>query len=201
MTRTLTPKGEQTRRRIVSGAAAELRERGVDEVRLEDVMARTGTSKSQLFHYFPEGKEELLLAVVRHEADQVLTDQEPYLSDLSSWRSWQQWRDGLIARYVEQGDRCPLGGLLGEAGRRAPAAKAVLTDLMERWQTAIAAGIRRMQAGGDISPAVDPERASAGLLAGIQGGVLMLVNTGRTDYLESAVDLAIDGLRRPVSAG
>jgi AcrR family transcriptional regulator len=61
----LTSKGAQTRARIVAGAAAEIRERGVDDVRLEDVMARTRTSKSQLFHYFPGGKEDLLLGVAQ----------------------------------------------------------------------------------------------------------------------------------------
>ncbi|GAA0481454.1 TetR family transcriptional regulator [Paractinoplanes deccanensis] len=196
MTRSLTAKGAQTRRRIVLGAAAELRERGVDAVRLEDVMARTGTSKSQLFHYFPDGKEALLLAVARQEADQVLADQEPYLSELTSWAAWQGWRDLLVERYVAQGDRCPLGGLLGEAGRRAPAAKAVLTDLMDRWQAALAAGIRHMQAAHEIPPAVDAACAAAGLLAGIQGGVLLLTSTGRTEFLESALDLGIEGLRR-----
>ncbi len=35
-------------------------------------MARTGTSKGQLFHYFPAGKDELLVAVAQFEADQVL---------------------------------------------------------------------------------------------------------------------------------
>ena len=53
----LTPKGAATRQRIIEGAAAEIRERGVAVTTLDDVRARTGTSKSQLFHYFPDGKE------------------------------------------------------------------------------------------------------------------------------------------------
>jgi AcrR family transcriptional regulator len=51
----LTPKGLQTRQRVIAGAASEIREHGIDAVRLEDVMARTKISKSQLFHYFPHG--------------------------------------------------------------------------------------------------------------------------------------------------
>ncbi|MEU6206202.1 TetR/AcrR family transcriptional regulator [Micromonospora musae] len=196
MTRTLTPKGEQTRRRIVTGATAELRERGIDQVRLEDVMARAGISKSQLFHYFPEGKEQLLLAVVQQEADQVIVDQQPYLSELTSWQAWQRWRDLLIDRYVSQGDRCALRGLLGDMGRRAPAARSVLTDLIDRWQSSIATGILHMQASGQISADVDARQAAAALIAGIQGGVLLMSSTGRTEYLESAVDFAIDNLKR-----
>ncbi|MEO3769064.1 TetR/AcrR family transcriptional regulator [Micromonospora sp. B9E7] len=195
MTRALTRKGEATRARIVAGAAAEIRERGVDDVRLEDVMAHTGTSKGQLFHYFPDGKEELLLAVAQHEADQVLVDQEPMLSNLTSWPAWQAWRDRLVERYLAQGVKCPLNGLLGQTGRRAPGAQAIVTGLMWRWQAAITEGIRQMQSTGDIAPDVDAERASAALLAGIQGGVLLLLSTGKIDHLEAALDLTIERLR------
>lgn len=195
MTRALTRKGEATRSRIVVGAAAEIRERGVDEVRLEDVMAHTGTSKGQLFHYFPDGKEELLLAVAQHEADQVLLDQEPMLSNLTTWPTWLAWRDRLIERYRAQGVKCPLNGLLGQTGRRAPGAQAIVVGLMWRWQTAIAEGVRRMQSTGDIAADIDADRTAAALLAGIQGGVLLLLSTGRTDHLEAVLDLTIDSLQ------
>ena len=75
----LTTKGAATRQRIIEGAAAEIRERGVEVTTLDDVLARTHTSKSQLFHYFPQGKDALLLAVARYEADRVLIDQQPQL--------------------------------------------------------------------------------------------------------------------------
>lgn len=193
----LTFKGGQTRSRIVAGAAAEVRERGIDDVRLEDVMARTGTSKGQLFHYFPDGKEELLLAVAQHEADQVLADQEPMLSNLSTWAAWDAWRDRLISRYRDQGPACPLAGVLAQMNRRAPAAQAVVTVFMEQWQRSIADGIRRMQSTGDISPELDADRTAGAVLAGIQGGVVVLFNTGRIDNLEAVLDLMLSHLRSP----
>ena len=75
-TKQLTAKGAATRQRIIEGAATEIRERGVAVTTLDDVRARTGTSKSQLFRYFPDGKDELLLAVARFEADEVLAVQQ-----------------------------------------------------------------------------------------------------------------------------
>ena len=59
----LTAKGEATRRRIIEGAAAVIRSNGVAATTLDDIRAHTQTSKSQLFHYFPDGKDQLLLAV------------------------------------------------------------------------------------------------------------------------------------------
>ena len=68
----LTKKGSATRQRIIEAAAAEIRERGIGNVTLDDVGRRSGTGKSQLFHYFPDGREQLLLAVAQREADRVL---------------------------------------------------------------------------------------------------------------------------------
>ena len=59
----LTAKGAAAQGRIVEAAAAEIRERGISSVTLDDVGRRSRTGKSQLFHYFPEGREQLLLAV------------------------------------------------------------------------------------------------------------------------------------------
>src|SRR5690348_15574450 len=99
MTVSLTRKGAATRERIVAGAAVLLRERGIDQVSLDDIRAATATSKSQLFHYFPDGRSQLLVAVAQHEARQVLLEQEPQLSALGPPASWAAWRDVVIARY------------------------------------------------------------------------------------------------------
>ncbi|MFD8820320.1 TetR/AcrR family transcriptional regulator, partial [Streptomyces sp. NPDC059627] len=175
----LTAKGRATRRRIVEGAAEVLREQGVGSVTLDDVMARTGTSKSQLFHYFPHGKDELLLAVARFEAEQVLEDQQPYLGRLESWEDWERWRDAVIARYEAQGDTCPLGSLFLQVGRSTPGARAIVVELMRRWQESLAAGIRAVRAGTDV----DADTRAAALLAAIQGGVSILLATGDSAHL------------------
>jgi AcrR family transcriptional regulator len=200
MSAKLTPKGAATRDRIIEGASTEIREHGVTAT-LDDIRVRTGTSKSQLFHYFPDGREQLLLAVARYEADRVLADQQPQLGDLTSWAAWLAWRDAVIARYREQGQRCPLSALITQLGRATPGAQAVVTELMGQWQAEIAAGVRSMQAAGEIAPDLDAARTAAAIVAGIQGGVVMLMSTGDTTPLEAALDLAIGYLRATPRSG
>ncbi|MFI7604619.1 TetR/AcrR family transcriptional regulator [Micromonospora sp. NPDC049366] len=201
MATTFTRKGSTTRQRIIEGAAAEIRERGIAAFRLDDVLARTRTSKSQLFHYFPAGKEELLLAVAQLEADRVLSDQQPMLGDLGSWPAWQAWRDQVVARYLAQGQECPLQTLFSQIGGRTPGARAVVTELMRQWQSEITAGIRRMQDAGEMRTDVDADRAGAALLAGIQGGVVVMLSTGDIGHLEAALDVGIDNLRVDAGTG
>ncbi|MFD7450902.1 TetR/AcrR family transcriptional regulator [Kitasatospora sp. NPDC059827] len=191
----LTRKGVATRARIVEGAAGLIREEGVFALRLEDVMARTATSKSQLFHYFPDGKDELLLAVAHHEAARVLDDQQPELGSLDDWAAWQRWRDKVVARYRAQGVNCPLHTALSRLGSTTEAARAVAARLLEQWQEQLAAGIRRLQDGGTVTAELDAGREAAALLAGIQGGVLILLTTGSVVHLEAALDVGLERLR------
>ena len=191
----LTAKGRATLQRIIEGAAAEIREQGVTVATLEDIMARTETSKSQLFHYFPDGKEQLLLAVATHEAQQVLDDQQPYLGELTSWAAWQRWRDAVVDRYRRQGQNCPLSVLMSEIGRTTPGAQAVTSALMRQWHDEVAAGVRHMQSDDKVSDELNADRVAAALLAGIQGGVGIMLATGDLSYLEAALDVGIASLR------
>ncbi|MFC9845926.1 TetR/AcrR family transcriptional regulator [Streptomyces sp. NPDC060223] len=195
-----TAKGKATRRRIVEGAAAVLREKGVISATLDDIMARTRTSKSQLFHYFPDGKDELLVAVAQFEADQVLEDQQPYLGRLDSWEAWEQWRDVVIKRYEVHGDECPLGSLSLQIGRSSPGARAIVIELLRQWQESLAVGIRALQANGRLPADFDADTRAAALLAGLQGGVAILLSTGRSTHLRAALDEGIADLRRAGSA-
>ncbi|WP_031516425.1 TetR/AcrR family transcriptional regulator [Streptomyces sp. NRRL F-5123] len=198
----LTTRGAATRDRILEGASAEIRRQGVFSVTLDDVLAATSTSKSQLFHYFPGGKEELFLAVARYEADRVLADQQPELGTLTSWEGWQAWREKVVGHYRAQGQDCPLSIAVSQAGRSTPATRAVVAELMEHWQSALAVGVAHMRAAGRTAPDLDPQRAAAALLAAIQGGVLLLMSTGSLAHLEAALDEGIAALRRgaPVTA-
>ncbi|MDX3659292.1 TetR/AcrR family transcriptional regulator [Streptomyces sp. ID05-26A] len=190
----LTTKGRATRQRIIEGAAAYLRSDEPAGVTLDDIRAITGTSKSQIFHYFPDGKEELFLAVARHEADRVLDDQQPHLGALTSWAAWERWRDSVVARYRAQGRHCPLGTLMGQVGGT-PGAQEVITALLNQWQAHVRKGIADMQAAGLVREGLDPDRVSAAFIAGVQGGVLVLLNTGSVTHLEAVLDTLIEHLK------
>jgi len=193
----LSTKGAATRQRIIEGAADAIREMGVGETTLDDVRVRTATSKSQLFHYFPNGRDELLLAVAQFEADRVLLDQQPHLSNLTTWESWQRWKAALLRRYRKQGPTCPMAVLMSELGRTDPAAQAVTRSLFLRWRHDLAAGVLAMQTSGAARACLDPDRFAGAVVAGIQGGVGMLLATGSSTDLEAVLDLLLDRLRTP----
>ena len=138
--------------------------------------------------------------MAEREADQVIEDQEPQLGQLTSWQAWREWRDVVVEKYRRQGVNCPLGVLITEIGRHTPAAQAVTGKLLDQWQRRIQAGIEEMKASGEIRAEVDPARASAALMASIQGGVAILMSSGSAKHLEYALDLCLDYLHGGVTA-
>lgn len=194
-----TKKGAATRLRIIEAAAAEIRERGANATTLDDVGRRSGTGKSQMFHYFPDGREQLLLAVAEFEAANVFDDQQPYLGELTSRAAWEAWRDLVVGQYRDQGQYCPLGVLIADVARHSPAAQAVTAQLIRRWQECVRLGIEATQAAGEADPGLDPDRTAAAVIATVQGGVSILISTGSTEHLEAALNLCLDRLLLPTA--
>ncbi|WP_427924738.1 TetR/AcrR family transcriptional regulator [Streptomyces sp. cg40] len=92
------------------------------ETTLDDIRARTSTSKSQLFRYFPGGKEELLLALAQNEADWVLSCQQPHLN-----------------------------ALISQLTPASPGVRAVTSQLVASWQDKLAIGVLIMMPTGSLT--------------------------------------------------
>ncbi|UFS58187.1 TetR/AcrR family transcriptional regulator [Subtercola endophyticus] len=193
----LTKKGAATRQRIIEGAAVVVRDVGVANTGLEQIRSVTETSGSQLFHYFPDGKSQILLAVAEFEAGQILDEQQPELSNLETVEGWNVWSDKLFANYERQGAHCALSALMGQLDPNDPAVQRIIVDMYNTWEHALANGVRALQKGGEARADLDPEVAASSLLAGIQGGVLMMLATGTTKNLQAALDSGVGSITRP----
>jgi len=199
MERVLTAKGAATRQRIVEGAAQLIRERGVSNVGLDDIRATTATSKSQLFHYFADGRADLMLAVARYEAAQVIADQLPQLGDLTTWRKWQAWRRRVIQIYDAQRAACPLSALTAQLGTADPTTREIVDGLTDEWVAYLATGVQALKDSGEIDARVDVPKTANAILAAVTGGATLLQSTNRLSYLEDALTEALEAMRRPRS--
>jgi hypothetical protein len=90
---------------------------------------------------------------------------------------------------------CPLAVLMSEIGGTTPGARMVMAALMRKWHDEISAGVRYMQLQDKVNARVDADKVAAALLAGIQGGVGVLLGTGDLGYPEAALDVGIESLR------
>src|SRR5581483_1982131 len=132
--RSLTARGVATRSRIVNAAADLIYEHGVDRTSLDEVMAASGVSKSQLYHYFSD-KDALVLAVIARQTERVLNAQQPHLEALDSLRALKSWRDAIVRlNRATKGKGCPLGSLASELANDSEPARKRLATSFEMWR-------------------------------------------------------------------
>ncbi len=190
-----TARGRATRDRIVAAAAVLMYERGVAGTSLDDVLEASSTSKSQMYHYF-ENKSALVCAVIAHQQAAVLEGQQPYLGEFATLAGLRVWRDRLVAMNTAATTfgGCPVGGLSSEVADVDEQARAAATRAFEAWRTQLAAGLVRLQESGELAPEARPEDLSWGLLAAIQGGLLLAQATQQSRPLELALDQALSAI-------
>ncbi|MFB2584550.1 TetR/AcrR family transcriptional regulator [Herbiconiux liukaitaii] len=188
----ITERGRLTRQRIIEATGEQILASGIGGTTLDTVRAATLTSKSQLFHYFPNGKAELVREVADWEGRQLLEAQEPEIHDLGSWESWERWRDRLVDYYIGRGRwACPIGSLATQAASTDSDLERTLAESMHRWRDLLAAGVRRMQQAGTVDASADPERIATVILAAIQGGLILSQPERAAWPLEAALDNAL----------
>jgi AcrR family transcriptional regulator len=184
----LTTKGAASRARIVEAAAELILARGVGGTSLNDI----GTSKGQLFHYFPGGKAELITAIAALQAQRVLDAQRPYLDELDSWESWEGWRAAVLAHYGSQPHwGCPIGALTAELVRAEPARAAEFTVHMERWRGYLEAGLTRMKTAGRLPADTDTRTLALSIFAALHGGLVLSAMMESIEPLHAALDGAL----------
>lgn len=191
-----TRRGQTSRARIIAAAAGLMYAQGVRGTSLDDVIAATGVSKSQLYHYFAD-KDDLVRAVIAHQTAQVFAAQEPWLETLDSWAAIAGWFDALVRLQEEQGcvGGCPLGSLASELVDQNEEARAALAASFDAWEGYLARGLTRMRARGALASEADPASLAAATLTSIQGGLLLTQTRRDARPLRLALDVALAYLR------
>ena len=169
-----TAKGRATRERILQAAAELVIEKGAAGMSLDDVRARTGASRSQLYHYFDD-RDDLVHAVIDVTTDAVLGRQGELLDHLDSWAGIDRWFDFMVQHQIEQQARggCPIGSLAGQLAESDPAARAAIAAGLERWEAHLRDGLSRMKTRGKLRNDADPAALASATMASIQGGLLL----------------------------
>jgi TetR/AcrR family transcriptional regulator, transcriptional repressor for nem operon len=195
--RALTPRGAATRRRIVKAAAKLIYVGGAERVSLDEVMEASGTSKSQLYHYFAD-KDQLVREVIEFQASHILQNNAAYLGRLDSFEALRAWRDAMIAanRAAGRVGGCPLGSLANELAARSEQARKMLDQSFQAWSAIIEAGLSRMKKSGHISAAADTKVIAVAVLAAIQGGLLLSKTARNPEPLKVAFDMALSHIER-----
>ena len=169
----ITRRGRASRERIVERAAELFAARGIAGTSVDEVLAAAGAGKGQFYHYF-RSRDELAAAAVGYRCGQVIAELSQALGDVSSLTGLEQALAGFIAAFERMGmPGCPIGTLATEVAGRNEDARLQAAAGFGAWERLLADALERMRTNGELRADAEPAVLATGLLASIEGGMVL----------------------------
>ena len=194
-----TGRGRASRERIVERAADLFAERGIAGTSVDEVLAAAKAGKGQFYHYF-RNRDELAAAAVGYRCAQVVDGLTQALGDVSSLAGLEQALAGFIAGFEQAGlPGCPIGTLATEVAGRNEAARLQAAAGFDAWERLLADALERMRQRGELRADAQPAVLATGLLASIEGGMVLSQTRKDVASLRIAVDAGLAQVRTHLS--
>ena len=173
-----------TRARLVAATAALLQRQGYEATSIKRIITEAGATFGSLYHFFPEGKEQLAAEALRHGADDfadllqrgLMTSEDPGEAVancallLADTLRDSDWTDG-----------CPVAATALEIIGRSPLIQHASDEALTRWRELIATKLR---AGGVADPSATALACT--VLSTLEGAELLCRVSGNDEPLRLA---------------
>ncbi len=148
-------------------------ERGIAATSVDEVLAAAGAGKGQFYHYF-RSRDELAAAAVGHRCAQVVAGLTQALGGVSSLAGLERALAGFVAGFEQMGmPGCPIGTLATEVAGRNEDARLQAAAGFDAWEQLLAGALERMRQRGELRADAAPAVLATGLLASIEGGMVL----------------------------
>jgi len=194
-----TGRGRASRERIVERAAELFAAQGISATSVDEVLMAAGAGKGQFYHYF-RGRDELAAAVVGHRCTQAVARLTGALGGVSSLAGLEQALAGFIAGFEQMGmPGCPIGTLATEVAGRNEDARLQAAAGFDAWERLLAEALERMRQRGELRADAEPAALATGLLASIEGGMVLSQTRKDIASLRIAVEAGLGPVRGRLS--
>ncbi len=180
-----------TREQILTAAAEIFRRNGFNGTSVKDITVGAHATMGSLYHFFPGGKEQLTVEVLRTTGAAYLQLFELIADDATDpGDAVQKFFDGAAAVLVETDfiDICPIGSIAREVASTSEPLRQASNEVFASWQQALATRLR--EAG--LRPAAG-RRLATTVVAALEGGFI-LTRTARDPAPLRTIGKAMRGL-------
>jgi AcrR family transcriptional regulator len=140
---------------------------------VDEVLAAAGAGKGQFYHYF-RGRDELAAAAVGFRCAQVVAGLTQALGAVSSLADLEQALAGFTAGFEQMGmSGCPIGTLSAEVAGRNEEARRQAAAGFDAWERLLADALERIRERGELRADAPPAMLATGLLASLEGGMVL----------------------------
>lgn len=174
---------------IIQSAAKLFRKQGYSGTGLNDVLADSGAPKGSLYHYFPQGKEQLGEEALRFAGSAVVTTLQRIRQTHSNTADVLRAFASLLGKWMEAStfqDGCPMATTILETVPRLPGVTAAARDVFQLWQQEI----QSMLIEDGLDPTASQRLASLSIAA-LEGSLIQArVHQSSTPISDSIEELA-----------
>lgn len=197
--RTLSTRGEETRRRIMRAACDLFHRQGCVATSPEQIMEASGTGKGQFYHYF-KSKEGLIHQVLQDRLNAIKAGTRSYNREITSWEALEKWFFAHIElqRSFGMTRGCPFGTIGNEVTEADELIRQDINLIFEVIKNNVAAFFIKEKAAGRLAKEASEERLAEFCIATIQGALLMGKVRRSSQTGEDTVYEALAHLRRYV---
>jgi AcrR family transcriptional regulator len=191
----VTTRGRASRERIVERAAELFAERGIAATSVDEVLAAAQAGKGQFYHYF-RSRDELAAAAVGHRCAQVVAGLTQALGGVSSLAGLEEALAGYVTGFEQAGlPGCPIGTLAAEVADRNEDARRQAAAGFDAWERLLADALERMRQRGELRAGAPSATLATGLLASIEGGMMLSQTRKDITSLRIAVEAGLSQVR------
>jgi len=186
-----------TRDRFLQASGKLFRSQGYEGTGLKQIVIETGAPWGSLYHFFPEGKEQLAAETVQQEG---ALDEGRLNSAFSRADSpeavIQLIFKAEMCRLKDSNfvDGCPVASIASDVAVKADRVRMACSETFSRWEDAIARGFQNM--GIEMA---DAEILASFLLSALEGATLLSRTYRSTAPLKNAMIMVAAVARRGVS--
>lgn len=188
-----TRRGRASRERLVEAAVRSVVDHGIHQMRLDEVLASAGSSKSQMYHYFSD-RDALVEAAVGYRCDEFLGQLGPAFESVSALADLATLLRGFAADYARELKGCPIGTLAGELTSGPDPARRRVVEAFAAWEDHLGRALGRIKAGGELRADADTGRLALELLTALEGGMFLSQVRNDPTPLVVALDGVLDRL-------
>lgn len=181
----------ETKDKMVHAAIDLFHRQGVNATSVDQILAASGTGKSQFTHYF-KNKEGLIHAALTHLHHVISSGEALTGYDITSWAQMNRWFQDFIdfQRSVNFERSCPIGTIGNDVAGNQENLRQDLLDFFSWSRGRLAQFFEARKRAGELPKKVDPEALADFCITIMQGGMLLTKINRSSDMFENAAGQA-----------
>ena len=189
-------RAQKTRLKIIQTALDLFHKQGVNATSVDEILEKSGTGKSQFYHYF-KSKDDLIHGVVQNFYETLCSKKLPIKYDIKTWQDLEEWFNFFIQFQKSIGCErgCPMATIGYELTKQQEPVRREISLIFEFTVNCLAAFFINLKTEGKLRKSVDPNALAELCFLTMQGGMVVSKIKKETTSFENSVNHIISYLK------